>query len=236
MYGDQFCRLYNELGWNYAPEAFAEILLEWIDRKQIKIKKSLDLGCGTGILCDILFQHGVLASGMDFSENMIQIARERNPEIPFHVGDMVTYQPSDSFDLVTSTEDALNHILTPNKVSQVFQNVFHYLSPGGFFIFDVLKSDSVVPGTLIDFDLNEKSKAQISVLQNPNGVFSLITEVWKNGISEFREEIHEIYYDPELLRSLLQKAGFVQVLYTDCLLEDKISPGTNWYFLAQKPF
>lgn len=235
MYGDKFCKLYNELGWNFAPEAFSEILLQWISRNQISVKNSLDLGCGTGILCDILFQNGIEASGMDFSENMINIARERNSSIPFSVGDMVTYLPDTQFDLVTSTEDALNHILTPEKVFRVFQNVFQYLSPGGYFIFDVLKEDSVVPGTDIEFDLDEETSACISVVLNPDGVFSLITEVTKNGTTEFREEIHEIYYSPALLTNLLHSAGFIHIQYTDCILEGVTSPGTNWYFIAQKP-
>lgn len=234
MYGDKFCRLYNELGWNYAPEAFSEILLKWISVQKMEVKKALDLGCGTGILSDILYQNGIQAAGMDFSENMIQIARERNPEIPFEVGDMVTYLPEETFDLVTSTEDALNHILTIEQVCQVFKNVYQYLNPGGYFIFDVLKEDSVVPGTEIDFELDEENTGRISVVLNPDGVFSLITEVWKNGVSEFREEIHEIYYEPELLCLLLSEIGFQNVQCTDCILEDAASAGTNWYILAQK--
>lgn len=235
MYGDKFCKLYNELGWNYAPEAFSEILLEWISRNQIPVKNSLDLGCGTGVLCDILFHHGIQASGMDFSKNMIDIARERNPEISFEVADMVTYHPEGLFDLVTCTEDALNHILNISNVAQVFKNVYEYLNPGGYFIFDILKDDSVTPGESFSFDLDDTSTAQISVVLNPDGVYSLITEVWKNNIPEFREEIHEIYYDPVLICQMLYDSGFQNIVCTDCILADLTSPGTNWYILAQKP-
>lgn len=68
---------------------------------QVKAETSLDLACGTGVLCEILFAQGIKASGMDFSEGMIAIARERNPEIFYEVADMITYRPEKQFDLVT---------------------------------------------------------------------------------------------------------------------------------------
>ena len=33
MYSDIFCKVYNEFGWNYYPEVFAEQLLQWLRRK-----------------------------------------------------------------------------------------------------------------------------------------------------------------------------------------------------------
>ena len=70
--------------------AFGEQLLTWMEQNQIHIEKSLDLACGTGVLCEILHAHGINASGMDFSEGMIAIARERNPKIHYDVADMIT--------------------------------------------------------------------------------------------------------------------------------------------------
>ena len=67
MYSDAFCKVYNEFGWNYFPEAFGQQLLEWIDRRNVAVKASLDLGCGTGVLCEILHARGIKAAGMDFS-------------------------------------------------------------------------------------------------------------------------------------------------------------------------
>ena len=81
MYSDAFCKVYNEFGWNYFPEAFGEQLLLWLEQNQVNVKKSLDLGCGTGVLCEILHDYGIEASGMDFSEGMIKIAKKRNEKI-----------------------------------------------------------------------------------------------------------------------------------------------------------
>ena len=69
---------------------------------------------------------------------MIRIARERSPDIHYDVADMTTYRPEKSFDLVTCTGDALNHIPLLTDVEKIFQNVYRYTAPGGYFIFDIL--------------------------------------------------------------------------------------------------
>lgn len=43
MYSDAFCKVYNQFGWNYFPEAFGEQLLTWLHQYQITVHKSLDL-------------------------------------------------------------------------------------------------------------------------------------------------------------------------------------------------
>ena len=66
MYSDIFCKVYNEFGWNYYPEAFGEQLLQWMASVSFQPKTGMDLACGTGVLCEILREHGIESAGMDF--------------------------------------------------------------------------------------------------------------------------------------------------------------------------
>ena len=118
MYSDIFCKVYNEFGWNYYPEIFGQQLLKWLSRQGLQPKAALDLGCGTGVLCRILKDAGMEAEGMDYSSGMVTIAREANPDIPFQQGDMIFWKPDKSFDLVTCTGDALNHIPAPENIAR----------------------------------------------------------------------------------------------------------------------
>ena len=79
MYSDVFCKVYNEFGWNYYPEIFGEHLVKWLREKGIRPETSMDLACGTGILCRILRDEGIRAAGMDLSSGMIDIARGDSP-------------------------------------------------------------------------------------------------------------------------------------------------------------
>lgn len=234
MYSNAFCKVYNEFGWNYFPEAFGEQLLEWIRQNQVKVQSSLDLGCGTGILCEILHNHGIKVSGMDFSEGMIEIARNSNPDIEYEVADMVTYRPDKKFDLVTCTGDALNHIIAMENVGRIFENVYQYLNAGGYFIFDILNEKEVALGEPIDLDFSDEIKAQFMITQNQEGIINLKIVVHENGVKTFEENITEIVHDKDIVCELLRKAGFQVLSCSHQLLENSPSQGNTWFVIAKK--
>lgn len=234
MYSNAFCKIYNEFGWNYFPRAFGEQLLEWMCQNQVEVKSSLDLACGTGILCEVLQAHGIQASGMDFSQGMIDIARESNPEISYEVADMIQYRPEKSFDLVTCTGDALNHIIDLKDVERIFQNVYGYLNPGGYFIFDILNEKEFSPGEPIDLDFSDTIKAQFLITQNQKGIINLKTTVFEDGKLQFEENITETVHDPEAICELLRRNGFQVLKCADHLLEDAEIHGTTWFVIARK--
>ena len=256
MYSDAFCKVYNEFGWNYFPEAFGEELMIWIRQNQVEVKTSLDLACGTGILCEVMQKNGIKAAGMDFSEGMIEIAKKSNPETDYEVADMITYRPDKKFDLVTCTGDALNHIIDLKNVEQIFRNVYDYLSEGGYFIFDILNEKEVSFGGPIDLDFSETVKAQFMITQNQEGIINLRTKVFepieedtairedaviaefddsdKKWMLQFEEVITETVHDVEKVLEMLRGCGF-QILKCDHrLLDEKDTQATTWYIIAKK--
>ena len=71
MYSTAFCKVYNQFGWNYFPEAFGEQLLTWLRQNQVTVRKSPDLACGTGVLCELLAGEGIEASGWSGTQSSI---------------------------------------------------------------------------------------------------------------------------------------------------------------------
>ena len=187
MYSDVFCKVYNELGWNYYPEVFGQQLLQWLRRHEAAPETSLDLACGTGILCEILHKSGIRASGMDFSSGMIAIARQGSPEIRYDVADMVTYRPQERFDLVTCTGDALNHIGSFLDVEQIFRNVHSYLNPGGYFVFDILNEHEVSTGEPFEMDFSETVRVWFQMTRPGPMQVNLKIRVFENGSLSFEE-------------------------------------------------
>lgn len=234
MYSTAFCQVYNQFGWNYFPEAFGEQLLAWLHENQVTIRKSLDLACGTGVLCEILAGEGIEASGMDFSEGMIEIARERNPRLHYEVADMITYRPAEQFDLVTCTGDALNHIMRLEDVDRIFANVYAYLADGGYFIFDILNEKEVPMAEPIDLDFSETVKAQFMVTHDPDGRINLKTTVYENGEKQFEENIKEIVHDEKAVCALLRKNGFRVEKCANHFLENEGNFSKTWYIIARK--
>ncbi|MDO4523039.1 MAG: class I SAM-dependent methyltransferase [Eubacteriales bacterium] len=234
MYSNAFCKVYNEFGWNYFPEAFGAELVEWIRETGAEIRTSLDLACGTGVLCEILHAHGIDAHGMDFSEGMITIARERNPKIDYEVADMITYRPNRRFDLVTCTGDALNHILDIENVEQIFRNIYGYLAEGGYFIFDILNEHEVTPGEPIDLDFSDDVKSQFQITKEEDGLIRLKTTVYEHGEKKFEEVITEKVHDIDRICGMLEACGFHVIKKAHRILDHKDTEAVTWYVIVRK--
>ncbi len=118
---------------------------EWADYVQGLLKKHridqglvLELGCGTGSMARCLASRGYDMIGIDNSEEMLQIAREKNREesILYLCQDMRGFELYGTVAAVVSVCDSMNYILSEEELLQIFRLVNNYLDPGGIFIFD----------------------------------------------------------------------------------------------------
>ena len=233
MYSDVFCKVYNEFGWNYYPEIFGEQLLKWLAQENLRPQNAMDLACGTGILCDILDKAGIDASGMDFSQGMIAVARENFPRLSFEVADMITFRPRKIFDLVTCTGDAVNHIPALSDVEKIFANVNAYLAPGGYFVFDILNENEVSTSEPFEMDFTESTRVWFQMTRPAEKKVNLKIRVFESGKLAFEENIRETIHDPQTICDLLRRCGFRVLRCADNLLDDG-GHGTTWFVIAQK--
>ena len=234
MYSDIFCKVYNEFGWNYYPEIFGQQLLAFLEENGISPKTALDLGCGTGVLCRILRDAGMDAVGMDYSQGMVDLARRENPDIPFFQGDMITWQPERSFDLVTCTGDALNHIPELSDVARIFRRVYGYVNPGGYFIFDILNENEVSDSEPFEMDFSETHHIWFQMTRPGEKQVNLKIRVWERGEFSLEENIRETVHDVSAICHLLEEAGFAVKRCADTL-RDGDHHGTTWFLIAKKP-
>ena len=233
MYSDIFCKVYNEFGWNYYPEAFGEQLLQWMALQDFSPKTSLDLACGTGVLCEILTDRGIAACGMDFSSGMIDIARSRDPRIHYDVADMTTYRPEKQFDLVTCTGDAVNHIAALSDVEKIFRNVYEYLAPGGYFVFDLLNENEVSDSEPFEMDFDETTRVWFQMTRPAENKVNLTIRVYENNAMQLEEVIRETIHGPAAVCELLKNCGFSVLRCADRMMDDG-GHGTTWFVIARK--
>lgn len=101
----------------------------------IKNKKVLMLGCGTGeekLILEKYFPQKMV--GIDISQKSIEIARANYQDCEFYVGDMLKLPfPKEEFDFVYSSL-AISHIKDKDRV---FKEVFRVLKKNGEFLFSV---------------------------------------------------------------------------------------------------
>ena len=96
--------------------------------------RALDIGCGcTGRFIDLLLKHSYQPEGLDISEKMISLTRERHPDITLHHGDICSWSVPHKYDFITAW-DSIWHIPLEEQKS-VISKIINALNPGGVFIF-----------------------------------------------------------------------------------------------------
>jgi len=104
--------------------------------------KVLDLGCGNGRFFEFLKDKDIYYIGVDFSEKLIEIAKEKYPKVKFQVADALNLPfPNNYFDKIYSIA-VLHHIPSEEFRIQFFEEVRRILKPNGFFILTVWKPES----------------------------------------------------------------------------------------------
>lgn len=139
-----FAEVYDLFMDNVPYEAWSQYLIRLLQEYGIEEGLVLDLGCGTGKMTRLLAQAGYDMIGIDYSEEMLQIAREASfdpdaeeQDILYLLQDMREFELYGTVRAVVSVCDSINYILEEEELLQVFLLVNNYLDPGGIFIFDM---------------------------------------------------------------------------------------------------
>ena len=102
----------------------------------------LDLGCGTGTMTEILASKGYDMTGVDFSEEMLDIAMQKRTksghDILYLMQDMREFELYGTVRAIVSVCDSMNYLTEDGDLEQVFRLVNNYLDSGGLFIFDMI--------------------------------------------------------------------------------------------------
>lgn len=103
-------------------------------------KRVLDIGFGTGTLTKRLYDDGMAVTGIDFSEEMLRIARERMPHARLIQADFSQGLPDvlahEEFDHIVSTY-ALHHLDDMRKAALIRELREHLASGGEILLGDV---------------------------------------------------------------------------------------------------
>jgi SAM-dependent methyltransferase len=89
-----------------------------------------DLGCGPGQIARYLHHLGIDTLGVDLSPQMIAEARQLNPEIPFHVGNMLDLPDEDNSWGGIAAFYCIIHILR-DEVADALRELKRVLKPDG---------------------------------------------------------------------------------------------------------
>ncbi|MDZ5253836.1 class I SAM-dependent methyltransferase [Clostridium sp. LIBA-8841] len=123
--------------WGKDSIRYVDLIINVISTFNLNVSSILDVGCGTGILAKELKNMNFEVSGIDISEDMINVANETTAGIEFAVSDMRNFNLNKKFDMITCTFDAINYVIADEDMKDTMNNIYYHLNSNGFFIFDI---------------------------------------------------------------------------------------------------
>ena len=133
-----FAQVYDLFMDNVPYEQWGEYLDNLFKEYGIEDGLLLDLGCGTGKLTRFLADRGYDMIGVDYSYEMLDIAKEQSDEsILYLLQDMREFELYGTVRGIYSACDSLNYVLEEDELREVFALANNYLDPGGIFVFDL---------------------------------------------------------------------------------------------------
>jgi len=111
--------------------------LKFLEKYAQENEKILDLGCGSGRLYELFKEKTIDYYGVDFSNKLIEIAKNRYPQFKFQVADALNLPfPNNFFDKVFSIA-VLHHIPSEELRLQFLKGIRKVLRPEGKLILTV---------------------------------------------------------------------------------------------------
>lgn len=240
---NRFAYLYDELINDVNYKEWLDYYFKIFQRYGLKPKLGLDLGCGTGNLTTLFADKGVEMTGIDLSEDMLMVAREKaeGRDILYLNQDMCEFELYGTVDFIVSSLDCINYITDKRELLKVMKLANNYLNPGGLFIFDIntpyklenitgnntfiLENDEVFCSWQNEFD----KKRKISDFY--------LTFFCKEGekYQRFDEEHSERAYSIEEIASVIENAGMKLLsVYDEMSFKKPTLKSERVFFVAQE--
>lgn len=141
-----FAGVYDTFMDNIPYEEWSQYVDGLLKEHNVQDGLVVDMGCGTGKITELLALKGYDMIGIDNSEEMLSIAREKLMEyeeedprkgILYLLQDMREMELYGTVRAAVSICDSMNYILEDEELLTVFRLVNNYLDEKGIFIFDL---------------------------------------------------------------------------------------------------
>ncbi|MBQ6833724.1 MAG: class I SAM-dependent methyltransferase [Lachnospiraceae bacterium] len=226
-----FAAVYDTFMDNIPYEEWCEYLTNLLCDYGVKDGLLLDLGCGTGSLTELLAERGYDMIGIDYSEEMLDLAMEKRMEsgkdILYLCQDMREFELYGTVAAVVSICDCMNYITEPEDLVTVFELVNNYLDPEGIFIFDLnteYKYETVMGDCTIAEDREDSSFIWENQYEKSEKINIYDVSIFIREKEDLYRKYHETHYQRayslDEVREALEEAGMEFVAAYDAFTKE----------------
>lgn len=105
----------------------------------------LEMGCGSGNLARFFIKNFKSYMGVDLSDHMLALAKEKNRSGHFIKADMRSFSTENKFDLALITGRSSSYLLSETDLSNTFHSISKSLTSKGHLIFDCIDAERFIP-------------------------------------------------------------------------------------------
>ena len=207
----------------------------------------VDLGCGTGDLTLMLTQAGYDVIGIDRSEEMLSVLREKADELGLTGRLLLLRQDLLELDLygtiraAVSTFDTFSHIGPLDRFEQAIRKAAYFMEAGGVFVFDLntpYKHQNILAGQTFDIEAEDALCHWTNRCGETDGAVQIDIDItYRDTGEQFHESFCEYSYPRETVEALLQRYGFAVAHVADGEDFGPVRPDSpRWIFTAVKQY
>ncbi|WP_343101635.1 class I SAM-dependent methyltransferase [Romboutsia sp. MSSM.1001216sp_RTP31141st1_G3_RTP31141_220114] len=242
-----FAFIYDELMNEVDYNGWVEYIEKIIEKEDTKVQNILELACGTGNLTIPLTKKNYDIAGIDISEEMLGVAREKaekeGVELVLLQQDIAELDfDITNLDCVLCACDGFNYITYDEDLENVFKKTYELLKENGLFIFDIssfYKLSSVLGNNMYGENREDIAYMWQNYFDDEENLVEMELAFFvkdEDGRFERFEEVHQqrAYTEEEIL-DMLQSVGFKDIkVYSDFTFEAPKEDSERIFFVGRK--
>ena len=143
--------LYKELATVY--EAMYHTFIDYKDEyffyskilNRFNKNEVVEIGCGTGNLANYFSNAGFRYIGMDLSDEMISLAKNKASNCQFIKADMRDFKLKQPVESIIITARTISYLLTNQDINKAFSCIFKNIKNNGLLCFDFIDANQFIP-------------------------------------------------------------------------------------------
>ena len=188
-----------------------------------KTDNILEIGCGTGRILKHILENGFKITGIDISNEMLEKAREKlssyekSGQLSLINSNLKNRSLPERYDKILITFYTFNYII--DKPTDFLKNVSLSIKDKGSLLIDLF-----YPKSFTVKDVDDKWKEQILSLNNRQiklkdnrrvlNDIEYRTQIYCENENEITIKTERKYYSPDDIKSLLESAGFKEIMFS----------------------
>lgn len=242
-----FAFIYDELMNEVDYNGWVDYIEKIIEKEGTKVQNILELACGTGNLTIPLTKKNYDIAGIDISEEMLGVAREKaekeGVELVLLQQDIAELDfDITNLDCVLCACDGFNYITYDEDLENVFKKTYELLKENGLFIFDIssfYKLSSVLGNNMYGENREDIAYMWQNYFDDEENLVEMELAFFvkdEDGRFERFEEVHQqrAYTEEEIL-DMLQSVGFKDIkVYSDFTFEAPKEDSERIFFVGRK--